>query len=37
MSRIMHGLTESITPMFVAFGFLTLAWLFVAVGMRRTA
>jgi hypothetical protein len=37
MPRIMHGLSESITPMFVAFGFLTLAWLFVAVGMRRSA
>jgi len=30
-----HGLTESITPMFVAFGFLAAAWLCVAVGMRR--
>lgn len=30
-----HGLTEAITPMFVAFGFLAAAWLCVAVGMRR--
>jgi hypothetical protein len=37
MPRITHGLSESITPMFVAFGFLTLAWLFVAIGMRRSA
>jgi hypothetical protein len=33
---ISHGLTESITPMFVAFGFLAAAWLCVAAGMRRT-
>jgi hypothetical protein len=30
-----RGLTETITPMFVAFGFLAAAWLCVAVGMRR--
>ena len=35
--RISHGFIESVTPMFVAFGFLTIAWLFVAVGMRRSA
>ena len=32
-----HGLTESITPMFVAFGFLAAAWLCVAAGMGRHA
>jgi hypothetical protein len=32
-----HGLIESITPMFVAFGFLTAAWLCVAAGIRRHA
>jgi hypothetical protein len=35
IGRITHGLSESVTPMFVAFGFLTAAWLFIAVGMRR--
>jgi hypothetical protein len=35
--RITLGLSESVTPMFVAFGFLAVAWLFIAVGMRRTA
>lgn len=35
ISRIAHGVSESMTPMFVAFGFLTVAWLCVAVGMRR--
>ena len=34
---ITHGLTESMTPMFVAFGFLAAAWLCVAAGMRREA
>ena len=32
-----HSLTESITPMFLAFGFLAAAWLCVAAGMRRHA
>ncbi len=33
--RIMQCLTESVAPMFVAFGCLAAAWLCVAVGMRR--
>src|SRR5262245_53817565 len=32
---LMHGLAETVTPMFVACGFLAMAWLCVAVGMRR--
>ena len=35
LDRITHGLTETITPMFVACGFLAAAWLCVAFGMRR--
>ena len=35
VARITHGLSESVTPMFVAFGFLAAAWLCVAVGTRR--
>ena len=35
IDRITHGLSETVTPMFVAFGFLAVAWLCVAVGMRR--
>jgi hypothetical protein len=35
IARIAHGLSESVTPMFVAFGFLAVAWLFVAVGTAR--
>jgi hypothetical protein len=31
------GLSESLIPPFVAFGFLAVAWLLVAVGMRRQA
>jgi hypothetical protein len=34
---ISHGLSETVTPMFVACSFLTLAWLCIAVGMRRQA
>lgn len=34
---IAHGLSEGITPMFVAFGFLAAAWLCVAVGTYRDA
>ena len=34
---ISHGLSETVTPMFVAFSFLTAAWLCVAVGMKRHA
>lgn len=37
IARITHSLSESVTPMFVAFGFLAAAWLFVALGMRRHA
>jgi hypothetical protein len=29
------GLAESLVTMFVAFGCLTVTWLFVAIGMRR--
>ena len=32
---LMHGLAETVTPMFIACGFLAMAWLCVAVGMRR--
>jgi|SoiMethySBSTD1v2_1073268.scaffolds.fasta_scaffold212570_2 hypothetical protein len=32
---IAHGMTETLTPVFVAFGCLTVAWLFVALGLRR--
>jgi hypothetical protein len=35
VGRISHGLSETITPLFVAFGFLAAAWLCVAAGMRR--
>jgi hypothetical protein len=31
------GLSESLIPPFVAFAFLAVAWLLVAVGMRRQA
>ena len=31
------GLSESLVPLFVASGSLTLCWLFVAVGIRRKA
>lgn len=37
LTWIAHGLTEGLTPMFVAFGFLAAAWLCVAVGMSREA
>jgi hypothetical protein len=30
-----HGLSEGVTPLFVAFGFLAAAWLCVALGMYR--
>lgn len=35
--KIAGGLAEGFTPMFVAFGFLTVAWIAVAVGMRRAS
>jgi len=31
----MVGLAEALVPLFVAFGSLTVAWLLVALGMRR--
>ncbi len=31
------GLSESFVPLVVAFAFLSVAWLFVAVGLRRQA
>ena len=34
-TAFMIGLTESMVPLFVSFGSLTVAWLLVAVGMRR--
>lgn len=34
-SVLMMGLSESLIPPFVAFAFLAVAWLLVAVGMRR--
>jgi hypothetical protein len=37
VGHAMWGLAECFTPLFVAFAFLALAWLLVAVGMRRQA
>ena len=34
-SRLLLGCAEALIPMFVAFSFLAVAWLLVAVGMRR--
>ena len=34
---VLIGLAESFVPLFIAFGSLTVAWLCVAVGMRRQA
>ena len=34
-SVLMMGLSESLIPPFIAFAFLAVAWLLVAVGMRR--
>jgi hypothetical protein len=31
------GFSEALVPVFVAFGCLTIAWLLVALGMRRAA
>ena len=36
IDRLSHGLAETSAPLFVAFGVLTVAWLCVALGMRRT-
>jgi hypothetical protein len=35
-SRIAMGLSEALVPVFVGFAFLTIAWLLVTLGMRRT-
>ena len=35
IDRLGHGLSEAFTPVFVACGFLTIAWLCIAIGMRR--
>jgi hypothetical protein len=35
--HLMMGVAECFIPPFVAFAFLAVAWLLVAVGMRRTA
>ena len=34
-SNLLFGCAEALIPMFVAFSFLAVAWLLVAVGMRR--
>lgn len=35
VSRLLLGCAEALIPMFVTFSFLAVAWLLVAVGMRR--
>jgi hypothetical protein len=35
MSNVMMGWAETLVPIYVAFAFLGLAWLLVAVGLRR--
>lgn len=37
VGRMLAGLAEACVPLFVAFAFLSVAWLLVAVGMRRVA
>jgi hypothetical protein len=37
MARVLAGLSESFVPLFVAFAFLAVAWLLVALGLRRQA
>src|SRR4051812_36651361 len=37
LGQFMHAFGETITPLFVAAGLLTAAWLCVAAGMRRQA
>ncbi len=34
-SAILMGFSETLTPLFVAFAFLSVAWILVAVGLRR--
>jgi hypothetical protein len=36
-SAFVAGIAESMVPLFVAFGSLTVAWLLVALGLRRQA
>lgn len=35
VGRVFMGLAETFVPLFVAFAFLAVAWLLVAVGLRR--
>jgi len=35
-ATVFVGFSEALVPLFVAFGSLTIAWLLVALGMRRT-
>ena len=35
LRRMLAGLSEAWIPLFVAFAFLSVAWLLVAVGLRR--
>lgn len=35
MQRLLAGLAEAWVPLFVAFALLSVAWLFVALGLRR--
>ena len=37
VGRALWGLSECFVPLFVAFAFLAVAWLLVAVGLRRQA
>lgn len=37
VGTVLAGLAEACIPPFVAFAFLAVAWLFVALGMRRRA
>jgi hypothetical protein len=35
VQRLLMGCAQALVPVFVAFGFLAVCWLLVAVGMRR--
>jgi len=37
IGNILMGFQETLIPLFVSFGFLAVAWLLVAVGIRRQA
>ena len=37
VGAVLMGFSETIVPIFVAFAFLSVAWLLVAAGMRRQA